>query len=102
MNQQIKQLRLIGLARRAGAVAYGAEGTIDSIKRKKAKLIIFANDISERTKNDILKNINNTCVLELAVSMEELGNAIGVKPVGVIAVTDGNFKKGILEVKQFD
>ena len=45
MNQQIKQLRLIGLARRAGAVAYGAEGAIDSLKRKKAKLIILVKKI---------------------------------------------------------
>lgn len=102
MNRETKQLRLIGLARRAGAAVYGADGTADAVKRKKAKLIIFASDISERTKNDILKISDDIPFIELKTSKDELGKIIGSKPTGVLSINDSNFKKGILEVKQID
>ena len=97
-----KQKRLIGLARRAGAVSYGYEGATEAIKKRKASLIIFASDISERTKKDILNITGNIPVLELDITKEELGRMIGTKPTGILSVNDNNFKKGILEVVQID
>lgn len=99
MNPEEKQLRLLGLARRAGKISYGTEGVIKDIKSNKTKLIIFACDISERTKNEILRNTVNIPVLNLSVSKEVLGNAVGTKPTIALSLNDGNFKKGILEVK---
>ena len=97
-----KQKRLIGLARRAGAVTYGTEGTADSIKKRKACLVVIANDISERTKKDILNISGNLPILNLDITKEELGRIIGTKPTGILSVNDSNFKKGILEVVQID
>ena len=102
MDFKERQMRLIGLARRAGKVSYGAEGVLNDIKKRKAKLIVFSNDISERTKNDILKNIGTLPVLELDITKEVLGKAVGTKPTVTLSVNDSNFKKGILEVKQLD
>ena len=99
MNPQDKTLGLLGLARRAGKISYGSEGAISDIKKHKTKLIIFAGDISERTKNEILKNSGEIPVINLNVSKEILGNAIGTKPTVTLSVNDSNFKKGILEVK---
>ena len=99
MNPEEKKLRLLGLARRAGKISYGAEGTMNDIKRHKTKLIVFAEDISERTKNEILKIADGIPVIELSVSKEALGYAVGTKPTAVLSVNDSNFKKGILEVK---
>ena len=41
---------LLGLARRAGKISFGTESSIDTIERRKAKLVIIANDSSDRTK----------------------------------------------------
>lgn len=92
-------LRLIGLARRAGKISYGFEGVTKDIKKHKTKLIIFSEEISERTKNEILKNAVGIQTLTLSASKEEIGNAIGTKPTAALSLNDGNFKKGITEVK---
>lgn len=99
MNPEERILKLLGLARRAGKISYGAEGTISDIKKRKTKLVIFAEDISPRTKSEILKNANGINIVELSVSKETLGNAVGTKPTAVLSINDSNFKKGILEVK---
>ena len=99
MNPQERILRMLGLARRAGKISYGAEGVISDIKKHKTKLIVFSEDISERTKNEILRNSGEIAVLNLNVSKEALGNAVGTKPTVTLSLNDSNFKKGILEVK---
>lgn len=42
MNDRI--LSLLGICKRAGKLITGADTTIDSIRKSKAKLVIFAND----------------------------------------------------------
>ena len=102
MIPEDKLLRLLGLARRAGKISYGSEGVINDIKKHKTKLIIFSDDISERTKNEILKaacNSKKIDILQMQVSKEVLGAAVGTKPTVTLSLNDSNFKKGILEVK---
>jgi len=99
MNPEEKQLKLLGLARRAGKISYGADGVISDIKKHKTRLIVFAGDISERTRSEILRNAGEIPVLNLSVSKEILGNAVGTKPTVTLSLNDSNFKKGILEVK---
>ena len=50
MNDRI--LSLLGICKRAGKLITGADTTIDSIRKSKAKLVIFANDFSKR-KSDL-------------------------------------------------
>ena len=45
MNDRI--LSLLGICKRAGKLITGADTTIDSIRKSKAKLVIFANDFSK-------------------------------------------------------
>lgn len=99
MNPDEKRLKMLGLARRAGKISYGAEGVLSDIKKHKTKLIVFSDDISSRTKNEILKNAGKIPVIELNSSKEALGYAIGAKPTAVLSLNDSNFKKGIIEVK---
>ena len=72
---------------------------ISDIKKHKTRLIVFAGDISERTRSEILRNAGEIPVLNLSVSKEILGNAVGTKPTVTLSLNDSNFKKGILEVK---
>jgi ribosomal protein L7Ae-like RNA K-turn-binding protein len=100
-----KLLRLLGLARKAGALVYGYEAVKSDIARKRGLLILTACDLSENSKKDLLKFIENTGVhinTDLSVTKEEIGWTIGAKPTGIISINNENFKKGILEVISFE
>lgn len=95
IKEDINKKRLIGLARRAGALSYGTEGCIKDLKTKKSELIIMSSDISEKTKKEVIFSSNNVDILLSDITKEELGKIIGTRPTAVISVNDSNFKKGI-------
>lgn len=95
IKEDINKKRLIGLARRAGALSYGTEGCIKDLRGKKSELIIMSSDISEKTKKEVIFSSNNVDILLSDITKEELGKIIGTRPTAVISVNDSNFKKGI-------
>lgn len=95
IKEDMNKKRLIGLARRAGALSYGTEGSIKDLKAKKSELIIMSSDISEKTKKEIIFSSDNVDILLSDITKEELGKIIGTRPTAVISVNDSNFKKGI-------
>lgn len=99
---QDKLLRLLGLARKAGALTYGQTAVTTEIKKKHTKLLIFAQDFNLKTKEAILKDCQGIAELTVPYSMEDIGYTIGTKPTGVLSVNNENFKKGILEVSSFE
>ena len=74
------------------------DAVIEGIEKNKIKLVLVANDTSEKSK----KNIKYVCtnkhinVIELS-TIEELSHAIGKKQKAIIGITDKNFSDGILE-----
>ncbi|NLC87406.1 MAG: hypothetical protein GX682_01295 [Clostridiaceae bacterium] len=89
---------LIGLARRAGKIAFGTESSIDTIKRKKAKLVIVAENCSDRTK----KNFDLVCKEEnvpirVFGTIEELSDSIGQDNKAVIVIKDIGFSNEIIK-----
>ena len=89
---------LIGLARRASKVSFGTESSMDSIKRRKAKLVIVAEDASQRTK----KNFEIECEkmnlnIRIYGTIENLSTAIGQNNKAVITINDENFSKEIIK-----
>lgn len=87
-----------GLARRAGKLSFGTESSIDTINRKKAKLVIVAKDASDRTK----KNFKIICEKEKVTirifgTIEELSNSIGENNKAIIVVNEENFAKELLK-----
>lgn len=92
---------LIGLARRAGKISFGTESSIDTIERRKAKLVIVAQDASDRTK----KNFKILCEREnvkirIYGTIDELSKSIGQNNKAVIVIKDENFSNEI--VKKID
>jgi len=90
---------LIGLARRAGKIAFGTESCIDSIKRRKSKLVIVAEDCAERTKKNfklLCEDIN--IPFQILGTIEEISNCIGQNNKAVISMEDENFSKQILKI----
>lgn len=94
-----KILGLIGLATRARKIAFGADSVELEIKKKKVKLIIIAEDSSERTKNKFRKLSEgyNIPIIEKE-TIETLSKAIGKDNKAIIGIEDINFSKEIIKI----
>lgn len=90
MNDRI--LSLLGICKRAGKLITGADTTIDSIRKSKAKLVIFANDFSKSSKKSVQTAADecNVKTLTMNRSKEEIGFALG-KICGVMTTEDKGF-----------
>lgn len=95
MNEKI--LSFLGLARRAGRLSLGFDPAVDSMIHGKSKLLLLCNDLSERSRNKILKIVERTKTetISLNISMNEVGMAIG-KTSGIISVDDEGFAKKLV------
>ncbi len=89
-------LGLIGLAMKAGKVAFGADSVEESIEKRKVKLIIVSEDSSERTKNKFIK-LCERYNLPIIVdgNIDELSKAIGKNNKTIIGIKDINFANSI-------
>lgn len=94
-----KALRLLGLATRAGKITFGTESVIDTINKKKAKLVIVAADAAERTQKNIIRISNeNNVKVRIYEKIDTLSKSIGKENKAVIAIKDGNFSNEILKI----
>lgn len=94
-----KVLGLLGLARRAGKVSFGTESVLDTVERKRAKLVIIAEDSAQRTKKNIEEICNqNEVPVKIFGTIEELSKSIGQSNKAVICVKDINFSNEILKI----
>ncbi len=90
-------LRTLGLARRAGKLALGRMAAEREIKR--GKLLILAKDLSPREKERwrFYSRRYNIRLYEIA-DKRTLGEALGVRPVGVLLVLDRGFSRKLEEL----
>ncbi len=81
---------------RAGKISFGADSVEDECKRRKVKLLIIAEDASERTKNKF-KNIGNQYNIPIILdsTIEELSKQIGKNNKAILGIKDINFAKSI-------
>lgn len=98
INEQ-KLSGMLGLATRAGKIIFGTDSTKEGIMKKKVKLIIIAEDASERTKTKFIElaKINNIPAY-IIMNIENLSKAIGKKNKAVVGLIDFNFSKAIIEI----
>ena len=90
---------MLGLSAKAGKVLSGTDSVLDGIKRKKAKLVIIANDASDKTKKEI-KFICEKYDVPLIIFGETRTNshAIGKENRVIFAITDTGLAKAIKEL----
>lgn len=95
MNDKI--LSLLGICRRSGRLVIGAQPTVDSIKTHKAKLIIFANDFSQRSAKPVLEAAHSHSIKIININRckDDLSAALG-KLCGVAAVEDDGFANKLI------
>lgn len=94
MNEKLK--RMLGLARKAGCLKFGASAAEFSIKSKKCRLLLLAGDCGGSTKDKFvhLCEIHGIKCVILS-DKKSLGTAVGFPEKAVIAVENEDFAAGM-------
>lgn len=94
-----KILGLIGLSARARKVYFGADSVEMQIRKKKVKLVIVAEDSSERTK-DKFKKLSSEYEIPIIFDgkIEELSKAIGKSNKAILGIEDVNLSNEIQKI----
>lgn len=84
---------VLGLAKRAGALAVGTNGVLDAVRSGKAKLVLLACDASENTVKQLTdKTAFRAVPLEkLGLARETLGHCIGKENTAAVALLQESF-----------
>lgn len=91
-----KALRLLGLARKAGAVQFGAEACEKMSRQGKTQLLLLASDAGQSTQSRFTHLSEQTGVELIRLGeAQELAAAIGKEKVVVIALSSRDFADGI-------
>ena len=93
MTEQV--LGFLGLMRRAGALAVGAEDAFDAARENKARVLLMAGDVAKNTvsamQNAAAQREEGIPVVKLDCTKRELGAAVGVRECAALAVLDTGF-----------
>ena len=92
-------LTLLGLMKKAGALAIGAENAYDAALGKKAKLLITAKDASVHVLRQMKRAAEETDTpeTELSFTKAEIGAALGQKECAAAAITNTGFARAFCE-----
>lgn len=91
-----KLFRMIGLAYRAGSAKTGEARAAESIKEKRARLVVLSKDAAQNTAKKIEGLCKNHGVLLIcAGSRDELGHYTGREFAVVVAIEDEGFAQAI-------
>lgn len=89
---RIEVLRLLGLARRAGAAVPGTDAARRAVLQGQARLIVMAADASGVQLDKIRKALRNRPIPQVTLGdRATLGAAVGRASVSVVAVTAAAF-----------
>ena len=94
-----KILSLLGFAAKAGKLAYGFEAAVSSIKSKKSALVIIAEDISPKSRKEVMffaDKANVQHIILEGMTIKEVSDAVGRK-CGIISVNDKGFAEALLK-----
>ncbi len=80
---------LLGLARRAGAIAPGTDAVRRAVRAGEAYLVLFAADASRVQLDKIRTSMRDGAIPQVTLGdRETLGAAVGLAPLSAVAVTD--------------
>ncbi len=86
-------LRTLGLTKRSGRLCCGFDSVVG--KKDTLKIVFYSYELSERTEKNLLYELSGTSaqVIKVKYDMNELGAALGTKPVGIAATEDSGFAR---------
>ena len=97
-SRTVSALRLVGLARRAGAVAPGTDAVRRAIREGEAQLILMASDASSVQLDKIRSTLNNRAIPQRYLGdRNALGEAVGLGPLAAVAITAGPLAERLIE-----
>lgn len=83
-----KVFNALSLCKKAGKLVSGFDAVCDSMRASQAKLLLFASDVSPKTRKRVQdQNIGSIAEILLPFSQQQIA-FITQKPVGVLAVAD--------------
>ena len=93
-----KILSLLGFASKAGKLSFGVHATEWAIKSGKARLVLAANDISEKSVKELKFKASDKIPVEVlkTVDIDTLSKKVG-KSCGIVAINDDGFATALLE-----
>ncbi len=94
-------LRFLGICKRAGALVSGAETVEKTIREGKARLVLYASDVSENSLKRVLATARERQLpaRRLSCDKDALSFALG-RYCGILCTTDTGFAKKILEMME--
>ncbi len=94
-----KILGLIGLAAKAGKIAFGSDSVEMQAQKGKISLLVVAKNASERTKDKFMK-ISKKYNIPIVVhgEIDELSKAIGKSNKAILGIVDINLSKEIQKI----
>jgi len=94
-----KLLGLLGICAKAGKIVSGADACLEEIKTNSVKLLIIAEDASDKTKkNYIFYGDKYNIPVAIASTVDNLSKAIGKKNRAIIGVKDINLSNEIQKI----
>lgn len=88
-----KILSLLGFAAKSGSLSYGFGAVTDAIKASKAQLVLIAEDISQKSRKEIMffsNKYNIKAVTLIGIDIKTVSDAVARK-CGIISVNDKGF-----------
>ncbi|MBE5805937.1 MAG: 50S ribosomal protein L7ae [Clostridiales bacterium] len=90
---------LLGLATKAGKLSFGTESCLETIIKKKAKLVIVTEDAAERTINNFEEKCKqNNIDFYVFGKKEDLSKSIGKVNKTVISIKDKNLAGAVKKI----
>jgi ribosomal protein L7Ae-like RNA K-turn-binding protein len=89
--------RLLGLARRAGAVAPGTDAVRRAIREGEARLVLMARDASSVQMEKVRTTLHDRAIPQAVLGdRDTLGAALGLAPLSAVAVTSAPLAERLL------
>lgn len=95
MNNKI--LNLLGFAAKSGKLSFGFDMSVEAMKKDTSKLVVVAEDISDKTKKEInffSQKTNTNHILPAGIKSVDIEKAVG-KKCGIVSVNDLGFANAI-------
>lgn len=97
-ERRSEALRLLGLARRAGAVAPGTQAARRAVREGRARLVLMAEDASSVQLDKIRTTLERRAIPRAVLGdRDALGGAVGLAGLSAVAVTDESFARRLIE-----
>jgi ribosomal protein L7Ae-like RNA K-turn-binding protein len=99
LEKNDRLMNLLGLARKAGKLELGSEAVKQTVRRRRAALVLLCADLSPKSAQSIREEAEKAGVkaMELPAGMDTVQAALGQR-AGVLAVKDSGFAEALLKL----